>query len=115
MTFIVTSDAAITRITAPRLPAAPTEYESRYQNQFADTLRLYFNQLDNTLRQFGVSSIVPAVTNFTVATLPSAVTSGAGSRAFVTDALTPSFGATVAGGGAVLTPVYSDGTDWKVG
>ena len=115
MTLIVTSTAALTRVTAPRLPAAPTEYESRYQNQFADTLRLYFNQLDNTLRQLGVSNIVPAVTNFTVTALPSAVTSGAGARAFVTDALTPTFGATVAGGGAVFTPVYSDGTNWKVG
>lgn len=115
MTLIVTSTTAITRVTAPRLPAAPTEYESRYQNQFADILRLYFNQLDSTLRQFGVSSIVPAVTNYTVATLPSAATSGAGSRTFVTDALAPVFGATVAGGGAVFTPVYSDGTNWKVG
>ena len=115
MTLIVTSNTAITRITAPRLPAAPLEYEARYQNQFADILRLYFNQLDNTLRQLGVSSIVPAGTNYTVATLPSAATSGAGARAFVTNALAPVFGATVAGGGAVFTPVYSDGTNWKVG
>jgi hypothetical protein len=54
-------------------------------------------------------------TNLTVATLPSASTSLAGTRAFVTDALAPSFGATVASGGAVKTPVYSDGTNWKVG
>jgi hypothetical protein len=54
-------------------------------------------------------------TNYTVATLPSASTSGVGAMAFVTDALTPVFGATVAGGGAVATPVYSDGAAWKVG
>jgi hypothetical protein len=54
-------------------------------------------------------------TNLTVATLPSASTSLAGTRAFVTDALTPTFGSTVAAGGAVKTPVYSDGTNWKVG
>ena len=54
-------------------------------------------------------------TNYTVATLPSASTSGVGARAFVTDALTPVFGATVVTGGAVPTPVYSDGTNWKVG
>lgn len=30
---------------APNLPAAPKEYEGRYQDQFANTLRLYFNQL----------------------------------------------------------------------
>jgi hypothetical protein len=51
----------------------------------------------------------------TVASLPSAATVGRGSRTFVTDALTPTFQATVAGGGAVFTPVYSDGTNWKVG
>jgi hypothetical protein len=54
-------------------------------------------------------------TVYTVATLPSAVTSGAGTRAFVSDALLPTFGSTVAGGGAVNVPVYSDGTNWKVG
>jgi len=52
---------------------------------------------------------------FTVATLPSASTSGTGARSFVTDALAPAFGATVVTGGAVAVPVYSDGTNWKVG
>ena len=54
-------------------------------------------------------------TNYTVATLPSASTSGVGARAFVTDALAPVFGATVVTGGAVATPVYSDSVNWKVG
>ena len=49
----------------------------------------------------------------TVATLPSATF--ATRRFFVSDASSPTFGATVAGGGAVLVPVYSDGTNWKVG
>jgi len=52
---------------------------------------------------------------YTVATLPSASTSGVGAKSFVTDALAPAFGATVASGGAVAVPVYSDGTNWKVG
>ena len=52
---------------------------------------------------------------YTVTTLPSASASGVGSRSFVTDALSPAFGATVAGGGTVAVPVYSDGTNWKVG
>jgi len=52
---------------------------------------------------------------YTVATLPSASTSGVGARSFVTDALAPTFGATVTGGGAVAVPVYSDSTNWKVG
>ena len=51
--------------------------------------------------------------NFTVATLPSAATSGAGAQAYVTDALTPAYNTTVAGGGAVKICVLSDGTNWK--
>jgi len=50
-----------------------------------------------------------------VGSLPSAATLGAGARAFVNNALAPTFGATVAAGGAVKVPVYSDGTNWKVG
>lgn len=51
----------------------------------------------------------------TVATLPAAATAGVGARSTVTDALAPTFMATVTAGGAVITPVYSDGTNWKVG
>ena len=50
-----------------------------------------------------------------VSALPSASTVGRGARTFVTDALAPVFQATVTGGGAVFTPVYSDGTNWKIG
>jgi hypothetical protein len=55
---------------------------------------------------------VPGVT---VANLPAAVTAGAGARSFVTDALTPTFGSAVTGGGAVNVPVYSTGSAWNVG
>lgn len=34
-------------VVAPRLPSAPVEYDQRYQDQFLNILRLYFNQLDN--------------------------------------------------------------------
>lgn len=54
-------------------------------------------------------------TVYTVATLPSASTSGNGARSHVSDALSPTFGATVAGGGSESTPVYSNGVVWKVG
>ena len=54
-------------------------------------------------------------TPFTVAALPSASFSGVGARAFVTDALAPSFGVAVTGGGAVPVPVYSTGSAWNVG
>jgi hypothetical protein len=55
---------------------------------------------------------VPAVA---VGSLPAAATAGVGARAFVNDALAPVFGSTVATGGAVAVPVYSDGSAWKVG
>ncbi len=51
----------------------------------------------------------------TVATLPAAATAGAGARSFVTDATVTTFASTVAGGGANAVPVYSDGTNWKIG
>ena len=87
MSFIITSDFELNKVAAPNMPLPPEEYN-----------RQYFDQI-----------------NYTVATLPSAVTSGVGSRSFVTDALAPTFGATVVTGGAVAVPVYSDGTNWKVG
>ena len=46
---------------------------------------------------------------YTVAGLPAGVT---GMRAYVTDALAPSYGATVVGGGAVTIPVFYNGTNW---
>lgn len=35
----------------PNLPLGPDEYERRYQDQFANILRLYFNQLQNALTE----------------------------------------------------------------
>jgi len=115
MTYVVTSQYELSQTVAPRLPAATQDYDANYINQLNNVLRLYFNQLDKILNQLKNSEIVPSLTNYTVATLPSAVTSGKGSRSFVTDALAPTFGATVVTGGAVAVPVYSDGTNWKVG
>jgi hypothetical protein len=113
--MIVTSEFELNQVSAPNLPLAPIQYNEQYQNQLNNVLRLYFNRVDAILDQLKADSIIPALTNYTVATLPSAATSGTGARSFVTDASAPTFGATVAGGGAVATPVYSDGTDWKVG
>ena len=49
--------------------------------------------------------------NYTVATLPAA--SGlTGAICYVTDALAPTYNATVVGGGAVKTLVFSNGTNW---
>jgi len=116
MTFIVTSESDLNRIAAPALPSPTQIYSDVYQNQFNNVLRLYFNRIQGILDQLNTDSgILPALTVYTVATLPSASTSGIGARAFVSDALLPTFGSTVAAGGAVKTPVYSDGTNWKVG
>ena len=109
------SESELNQVAAPNLPLAPTEYDRQYADQLNNVLRLYFNRVDAILAQLRTDEIIPALTNYTVATLPSAVTSGKGARSFVTDALLPTFGSTVAAGGAVATPVYSDGTNWKVG
>ena len=100
---------------APSLPLAGNEYEREYFDKLTNVLRLYFNRIDALTTQLMASGVVPPLTNYTVATLPSAVTSGKGARSFVTDALGPTFGATVVTGGAVAVPVYSDGTNWRVG
>ena len=113
--MIVISDFDINQVASPNLPLAPAEYNRQYTDQLNNVLRLYFNRVDAILGQLKTDAIIPALTNYTVATLPSAVTSGKGSRSFVTDALAPVFGSTVVTGGAVAVPVYSDGTNWKVG
>lgn len=113
--MIVISEFEVGQVVAPNLPLATQEYSSVYQDQLNNVLRLYFNRVDAIFAQLKTNNIIPALTNYTVATLPSAATSGVGSRSFVTDASAPTFGATVVGGGAVAVPVYSDGTNWKVG
>jgi hypothetical protein len=50
---------------------------------------------------------------YTVATLPAAGT--AGRKTYVTNALAPAFGSAVVGGGAVVIPVFDNGTTWIVG
>ena len=109
MSYVVTSENLINRVVAPRLPNATQQYNPRYLDQLNNILRLYFNQIDSILGQ--LTANVP----LTVAKLPSAATAGVGSRAFVTDSSVSTFGTTVAGGGATKVPVYSDGTNWKVG
>jgi len=115
MSVIITSEFELQRVQPPALPFATPDYSEQYQNQLNNILRLYFNRVQAILDQLDSGAFQPPLTNYTVATLPSATTSGKGARAFVTDALLPAFGATVATGGAVAVPVYSDGTNWKVG
>ena len=109
MTYLVTADDVLSQAVAPNLPLPPNEYDRRYFDQLTNVLRLYFNQRDKIVGQLKAN--VPV----TVANLPSAATAGVGSRGFVTDSSVSTFGTTVAGGGSTNVPVYSDGTNWKVG
>jgi hypothetical protein len=51
MSLIVTTEYELNRVVAPNLPLAPMQYDSRYQEQFNNVLRLYFNRLDSLLAQ----------------------------------------------------------------
>jgi hypothetical protein len=96
---------------APALPFAPVEYTQKYQDDFANVLRLYFSQVDATFSALtNTSSQV-----YAVAKLPDAAEAGVGARAFVTDSSVTTFGSTVAGSGSTVVPVYSNGAVWKVG
>lgn len=57
MSYIVTTEYNLLRAAAPNLPLAPGDYDSKYQEQFNNVLRLYFNQLDKILAQLQASSV----------------------------------------------------------
>jgi hypothetical protein len=40
---------ALLNVAPPRLPTAPQQYETRFQDQHSDVLRLYFDRLNNNL------------------------------------------------------------------
>lgn len=56
-----------------------------------------------------VSTTIIRLKNYTVATLPAGTQ---GDTAFVTDATTPTYLGALVGGGAVVTPVFYNGTAW---
>ena len=116
MSLLITTQNALNPVAPPALPQATAEYDRRYQDQFNNVLRLYFNRINALQQQFSTAAtVIPPTTVYTVATLPSASASGVGARSFVSDASGPVFEAIVVGSGAVIVPVYSDGTNWKVG
>ena len=78
---------------------------SFYANSLSITPRFYFNERVVFGKQAQLAS-------FTVATLPSSPETG--DIAYVTDALTPVWNATVVGGGSVKVLVQFDGSNWKV-
>lgn len=51
----------------------------------------------------------------TFASLPGVASVSVGGRAMITNSTTAVFNATAAGGGANVVPVFSDGTQWRVG
>jgi hypothetical protein len=55
------------------------------------------------------AAVVGTTTAYIVATLPAGF---AGARAYVTDAFAPTFLGTLTGGGAVVCPVFHNGTAW---
>lgn len=56
-----------------------------------------------------ISTGVVRLKSYTVATLPAGTQ---GDTAYVTDGLAPTFLATIVGGGAIVTPVFYNGTNW---
>jgi hypothetical protein len=112
-------------IAVPRIPQAPENYDPVIQEMYSNVLRLYFNQLNGVVNQLSASTLTANQANqnnniqlpyiYTVGKLPSAVSTGAGVRSFVSDATTTTFASIAAGGGSNKIPVYSDGTNWRIG
>jgi hypothetical protein len=107
--IILTKETTLTRVKAPSLPIATADYQQKYVDDLNNILRLYFTQIDNFINQLTLGGV------YVVAKLPSAADVEVGARAFVTDSSVSTFGSTVTGGGSTKVPVYSDGTNWKVG
>lgn len=108
---------ALEKFNAPQLPAPTVEYSPVYFRQLIRAIELFFGQLDSLTPNHAESYRAQQFysTPYTVATLPSAATAGAGARAFVSDANATTFASVVAGGGANNVPIYSDGAVWRIG
>jgi hypothetical protein len=78
---------------------SPALWISNYAN--VDIAKFYSDEID-FLQPVNLK-------NYTVGTLPAGVR---GDTAYVTDALSPSYLATIVGGGSVVTPVFYNGTNW---
>lgn len=70
------------------------------------------NTLATAMTVYNTKTVAVGVA-FTVATLPAAGTQGR--RAWVTDATAPTFLGALTGGGAVVSPVFDNGTAWVAG
>ena len=123
MTSSVTAATKALGLAVPRLPQFPSEYTPEIHEMYSNVLRLYFNQLNNALNPLSAATLKAnsnsvgsqTVTIYTVSKLPSAASTGAGVRTFVSDATATTFASIVAGGGSNAVPIYSDGTNWRIG
>lgn len=71
--------------------------------------------ITSNLTTSNITTNYEKTTSRTVANLANATTVGEGTRTFVSDANTTTFYSIVGGGGSNKVPVFSDGTDWRVG
>lgn len=131
MTLIVTSEYDLNRVAPPNLPNAPKLYDPRFQEQFNNVLRLYFNQLNNILGQlvastsslpitfpptaldaFGRQRVSQPYTLFDSQSRYAAdnqfdtATTGTGSTAFNTNQSSVSLSVTAGGVGSVVRQTY---------
>lgn len=81
----------------------------------ADWVSDFANEYESLHSFDALAASTIATSSYAVASLPSAVTSGAGARALANNATVTTFATIVAGGGANVVPVYSDGTNWRIG
>ena len=58
-TLYVYTEQDLQRFVAPRLLAAPMEYDHRFMDQYTNVLRLYFNQLDALNSQLRTTTVTP--------------------------------------------------------
>lgn len=56
MTLPLARSSALIPPIAPRLPSVPVEYDRQYQENLLNTLRLYFNTIDNFCQSFSSGS-----------------------------------------------------------
>ncbi len=81
--------------------------------------QLYIGTAPGTLFIGGADGAVSGVSfgcsPMTVAQLPTASVNNAGLRSFVSDATATTFASIVVGTGSNKVPVYSDGTNWRIG
>ena len=108
---------ALEKFRAAPLPSPGRDYDPQYIRQLVRVLENYFSQLDSVTANYAQSYRANYFysTPIAVADLVSAATAGSGARAFVTNATATTFASVVAGGGANPVPVYSDGTNWRIG